>query len=414
MNQRGAGGGPGERALPLKVPYVQVPDLRRDRYGTLRLMSWWDQEVVAAARVLVVGAGAIGNEVLKNLALLGFQDLVVVDRDVVELANLSRSVLYRAADEGRPKAEVAAERVRELNPDVQIFAVNGDIERDIGLAVFRHADVVIGCLDSRAARLWVNNACRKTGTPWVDGAIQEMFGEVRVFGATGACYACTLTNADWKVLREARPCSGLAMGNILEGKVPTTPTIASIIGAIQVQEALKLVHGMGSTVGKAFVFRGITMEGDRLTLNERDDCLSHYAFGDVVELSDRGAATTTFRDLLALAEEALGGQAYIDLHGREVVSLLECPSCGHSTQLGVLEAQVTPDLAPCPHCGFAMRDPETTHTVTTLDWFVDRTPADVGLPALDIVEARTATASVAFELTGDASTAVGGGWVARR
>ena len=393
---------------------LEVPNLRRDRYGTLRLMSWWDQDVVSSARVLVVGAGAIGNEVLKNLALLGFRDIVVVDRDVVELANLSRSVLYRAADEGKPKAEVAAERARELNPDVRVDAVVGDIEHNLGLGVYRRADVVIGCLDSRAARLFVNNACRLTETPWVDGAIQEMFGEVRVFGPAGACYACTLTNADWAVLRETRPCSGLAVANVLEGKTPTTPTIASIIGAIQVQEALKLLHGMSSTAGKAFVFRGITMEGDLLTLQERTDCQSHRTLGDVVELRDRGVANTTFRDLLMLAQERLGAEAFIDLHGREVVSTLECPNCGASTPLGMLEANVTPALAPCPACAHAMRDPETTHVVTQDTWFVGRTLADVGLPALDIVEARTAAGSVGFELTGDAATAPGGQWASAR
>ncbi|MCH8857110.1 MAG: HesA/MoeB/ThiF family protein, partial [Proteobacteria bacterium] len=239
------GSGPGD--------VVAVPDLRHDRAGTLRLISWWRQEAVASANVMVVGAGAIGNEVIKNLALLGVGHVMLVDRDTVELANLSRSVLYRERDEGRSKAHVAAERAEELNPSVQVRALHGDVAVDVGLGVYRRMDVVIGCLDSREARLTVNNACWLAGIPWVDGAIQELFGEVRVFvPGQGACYACTLTDADWTILREARPCSGLALANVLEGKVPTTPTIASIIGAIEAQEALKIIHGMASPAGKAF------------------------------------------------------------------------------------------------------------------------------------------------------------------
>src|SRR4051812_5845022 len=93
-----------------------------DRYSRLRLIPWWRQERLAAARVLVVGAGALGNEVLKNLALLGVGTVHVIDLDEVEPSNLSRSVLFRAGDGGRAKAVVAAERVREINPEMTVVA----------------------------------------------------------------------------------------------------------------------------------------------------------------------------------------------------------------------------------------------------------------------------------------------------
>src|SRR5437764_7963688 len=98
----------------------------QDRYGRLRLISWWRQEKLAAARVLVVGAGALGNEVIKNLALLGVGTTHVIDLDDVEPSNLSRSVLFRAADGGRAKAEVAAERAREINPAAAVVPLRGD------------------------------------------------------------------------------------------------------------------------------------------------------------------------------------------------------------------------------------------------------------------------------------------------
>src|SRR6516165_5841408 len=93
-----------------------APDADEDRFARFRLISWWDQQRLASARVLVIGAGALGNEILKNLALLGVGRVFLADLDRVANSNLSRSVLFREADCGRPKVEVAAERAHEIYP----------------------------------------------------------------------------------------------------------------------------------------------------------------------------------------------------------------------------------------------------------------------------------------------------------
>ena len=109
-------------------------DAPEDRYTRLRQLGW-DMELLRTASVLVVGAGALGNEVLKNLALLGVGRILVVDMDRIEDTNLARSALFRPGDVGRLKAEVAAERVRDLNPDVAIMACTGTVQEAIGLGV---------------------------------------------------------------------------------------------------------------------------------------------------------------------------------------------------------------------------------------------------------------------------------------
>ena len=97
---------------------LTIPDADQDdRFARLRLISWWDQERLAQAKVLVIGAGALGNEILKNLALLGVGNVVVADRDRIENSNLSRSVLFRGEDCGLSKADVAAARAGKSIPD---------------------------------------------------------------------------------------------------------------------------------------------------------------------------------------------------------------------------------------------------------------------------------------------------------
>ena len=139
------------------------------------------QEKLRSARVLVIGAGALGNEILKNMALLGFANIVVVDLDSIEASNLSRSILYRASDVGRRKADVAADAVRNIFPDAHVHAITANVVHGLGLGLFAWADVVIAGLDNREARLWINRACWKMNKPWIDGAIEGINGVARVF-----------------------------------------------------------------------------------------------------------------------------------------------------------------------------------------------------------------------------------------
>src|SRR3954447_12449352 len=129
--------------MPEQPLRVSLDDADDDRFDRFRLIEWWDQAKLSRAKVLVVGAGALGNEIIKNLALLGVGNLFIADKDRIENSNLSRSVLYRASDTGKPKAEVAARAAKDIYPDVNVGWFDGDVVHDLGLGAFRWADVVI-------------------------------------------------------------------------------------------------------------------------------------------------------------------------------------------------------------------------------------------------------------------------------
>lgn len=377
-----------------------------DRYGRLRLIPWWRQERLAAARVLVVGAGALGNEVLKNLALLGVGTIYVIDLDEVEPSNLSRSVLFRAEDGGCAKAEVAARRAREINPDVTIHPLRGDVITDVGLGLFGDVDVVIGCLDNREARLWVNRQCWKVGTPWVDSGIQEIQGVVKVFvPPDSACYECAMTERDYQLLNVRYSCPLLKRDQILEGKVPTAPTIASMMGALEVQEALKLLHGMPVAAGSALVFNGVTNQFYSTRLPFRDDCLSHETYPPAVELP-LGAADSAAA-LFAAARPMLTGSLVLNLD-RDLVVAVECPRCGWRAEIHRPRSRVAMKESICPACQEAAR-PETLSSLGEDSPMAALSLSRLGVPAYDIVRIDGEETTGFFLLAADRAAVCGGG-----
>jgi molybdopterin/thiamine biosynthesis adenylyltransferase/DNA-binding transcriptional regulator YhcF (GntR family) len=379
---------------------IHIPNLKKDRLATFDFISWWERDKVQAARVMVVGAGALGNEVLKNLALMGVGNLFIVDFDTIEAANLSRSVLFRAEDNGQKKAEVAARRVKELNPDVHVQYFHGDVNTALGLGVFRRMDAIIGCLDNREARLSINRFAYRLNKPWVDGAIQELFGLVRVFvPGQGACYECTLTEQARREMSLRYSCPLLARQNILLGKVPTTPTISAIVGGMQSQEALKLIHQMPVNAGQVTHINGLTNEFHTTAYKPVDDCESHWVYGEITELAERKASTTSVAEMLRLAREALGHDAILELD-QEIVTQLECHQCETITDVFKPISQVSYNEGICPGCG-ELREVHMAHIVVGDEPFLNRTLLGIGVPPLHIVRARNASEYRFFELTGD-------------
>jgi molybdopterin-synthase adenylyltransferase len=380
---------------------IDITDPQTDRYASLRLIDWWDQGLLQRSRVMVWGVGALGNEVLKNLALLGVGQLLIGDFDVIEAGNLSRSVLFRTEDIGRRKVDAAAEQLRSLNPDIQVATFHGDVTEDVGIGVYRHVDLVLGCVDNRAARLAINRACWKVGTPWIDGALDVLMGMVRAFvPPASVCYECTLTEQDYQILNLRHSCPHLRAEDLLQGRMPTTPISASFTAALQVQEALKWLHGMEVNPGKAMYFNSQTFQTYTLGYNRREDCFSHETYGNVISLAV-GVDELTVGTFLETASKMVGEPVTL-LSDRKLIRRWLCPN----PQCQWIEPVYAPytrdhaDLTPCPRCG-TNRIPDLTNRLRPMPESVDVPLRQLGIPALHIVRTMSTRGINLFEFTQD-------------
>ncbi|MBC7288460.1 MAG: ThiF family adenylyltransferase [Armatimonadetes bacterium] len=357
---------------------------------------------------MVVGAGALGNEIVKNLALLGIGGIVIVDFDTIEDTNLSRAVLFRSADVGRKKAYAAAEMAREINPDCAVQPIHADVVHDVGAGVFREMDVIFGALDNREARVAINGFAWRTCRPWVDGAIEVIQGVARMFvPPDGPCYECTMSALDYKLLSIRRSCALLSRDDIILGKVPTTPTTASVVAAIQVQEAVKWLHrdrGLPVLAGRGFVFNGLTHDSYTVEYQRREDCPAHYTYPAIEELP-RGIFDTSARELLELAAREMGPDAIVEFE-RELLVGLRCTQCGTYQQRFGSLSSVSEEEARCPRCGL-LRDPDMTHGLYGHEDFLDKTLAELGLPPYDIVTFRRGPEMKHYLLAKDRDLALG-------
>ena len=376
-------------------------DFKEDKYDRLRRITWWEQERLTSATIMVAGAGAIGNEIIKNLALLGVGRILIADMDAIENSNLTRSVLFRAKDVGRYKAEVAAERASEINPDVQTKALNLNVIDDIGLGVFRRVNMVLGGLDNREARLAINQSCYRVGKPWIDGAIEVLNGFARVFmPSDGACYECTMTETDWKLVNKRKSCALLTQEQLNEGKIPTTPTSSAIIAGIQVQEMLKILHNdreLPTLAGKCYVFNGVTHDSYVVEYQRKPDCINHEILGSIEE-RPWSVHTLTLREMVDSIKKEMGKEAVVDFD-RDFISTATC-ICGESKDIFAPIHKLKASNIKCPKCGHSMSF-ENFHSLDGSETFLERTAGELGIPPLHIISGRVGMTLKHFEFSAD-------------
>lgn len=247
---------------------MTLPELNQDelyryaRHLALPEVGMEGQRTLKAGRVLCVGAGGLGSPLALYLAAAGVGTIGLVDFDVVDESNLQRQLLHGTADVGRAKLESAADRLREVNPHVEVELHSVRLSSDNALEILKGYDVVVDGTDNFPTRYLVNDACVLLGIPNVYGSVFRWEGQVSVFATNdGPCYRC--------LFREPPP-PGL-VPNCAEGGV--MGALPGIIGTMQAMETLKLLLETGSSLaGRLLIFDALEMSWREVALRRNPNC----------------------------------------------------------------------------------------------------------------------------------------------
>ncbi|WP_457636946.1 HesA/MoeB/ThiF family protein [Oceanithermus sp.] len=217
------------------------------------------QERLAAASVLVIGAGGLGSPVLLYLAAAGVGRIGIVDDDVVEMSNLNRQILYTVGDVGQPKARVAAGRLREINPDVATVAYERRFAGPEAVELVRAYDVLLDASDNFPTRNLANEAAVAAGRPLVHGSVRQFEGQAAVFNyRQGPCYRCLFPSTPAQAGEADRAIIG---------------PVAGLIGAVMANEAIKIILGAGEVLsGRLLLYDALAMEFRILKVQKNPSC----------------------------------------------------------------------------------------------------------------------------------------------
>ncbi|MCM4081944.1 adenylyltransferase/sulfurtransferase MoeZ [Paractinoplanes hotanensis] len=250
---------------PLVEPAAEltVDEIRRySRHLIIPDVGMDGQKRLKNSKVLVVGAGGLGSPALLYLAAAGVGTLGIVDFDTVDESNLQRQIIHGVSDIGRPKAESAAASIREVNPLVNVVIHNTALDVDNVKEIFSQYDLIVDGTDNFATRYMVNDAAVLLGKPYVWGSIYRFDGQASVFWEEhGPCYRC---------LYPEPPPPGM-VPSCAEGGV--LGVLCASIGSIQVNEAIKLLTGIGEPlVGRLMVYDALEMEYRKIKVRKDPNC----------------------------------------------------------------------------------------------------------------------------------------------
>ena len=385
--------------------------------GVFTLLSWFRKEKVQNAKVLVAGAGALGNEVVKNLALFGVGHIYVVDFDRIEISNLTRSVLFREEDafSHRYKAEVVAERAREINPQIEVTPIVGNLFSEVGLGLYKSVDVIIGCLDSRLARYQLNRMAIRAGKTWIDGSIENLTGVVRVYTPGISCYECGLSREEFNIIMLRTGCADVVRSQTSQGRVATTPVSASIVGAVQVQEAMKIIHldsyeegkrPFTTLQGKMWRYEGLTNSISTYKFASwKSSCPSHEKWYPVIEAENLNADMTVGNVLEALKELTGASAVEINMMNNKFVEAIISDNPEKEFKVMIPESKlddlISSDAEMRKLSYKTLFHKKFYENIDAEFPYKNLTLKEIGIPAFDVLRVATDKGEFFVELSGD-------------
>lgn len=402
-----------------KFEIKQIQDSDENPFDRQERISWWSQDRLRNAKIMIVGAGAIGNETLKNLCLLGIGYIFIVDFDTISKSNLSRTLLFRSSDGGQKKAEIAAQRVKDLflEPTAKADWFHGDLVWELGTGIFKQMDLVLGCVDNVETRLAINRQCWLAGVPWIDAGIYELAGHISVFVPPHSCYQCSVSSAQLAAVRTRYSCDNFKRKMLNEGKVPTVQVTSAFVSSIQVQEALKLLCGQETIAGKSIVFQGKINDFDTILLPKNESCAAHASYPKTKLLNiSTDISLREFLNIVSRPEYSDQG-AQLDFRSdRTFVASVRCRSCSDWIELNFPNFRIYDTDTICKKCvatgvNLSSVSPEIPAEKITIDLFnLENTPAKIlemsltrlGIPPCHILAVLDRHGEYQYyELTGD-------------
>jgi sulfur-carrier protein adenylyltransferase/sulfurtransferase len=250
--------------------------LRYSRHLIMPEVGMEGQQKLKAARVLCIGAGGLGSPLALYLGAAGVGTLGIVDFDVVDYTNLQRQIIHTTADVGRKKLDSAAEKLKAINPFLNIRKFETRLSSDNALELFRDFDIIADGTDNFPTRYLVNDACVLTGKPNVYGSIFRFEGQASVFATKdGPCYRC---------LYSEPPPPGLVPSCAEGGVLGILP---GLVGVIQATEVIKLILGKGdSLIGRLLLVDALSMKFRELKLRKNPDCPACGTHRTITKLID--------------------------------------------------------------------------------------------------------------------------------
>ncbi len=236
--------------------------LRYSRHLIMPEVGMEGQQKLKAAKVLCIGAGGLGSPLALYLTAAGVGTLGIVDFDVVDYTNLQRQIIHTTADVGRKKLDSAADKLKAINPYINLRTFDTRLSSANALELFREFDIIADGTDNFPTRYLVNDACVLTGKPNVYGSIFRFEGQASVFAAEdGPCYRC---------LYPEPPPPGLVPSCAEGGVLGILP---GLIGVIQATETIKLILGAGDPlIGRLLLVDALGMKFRELKLRKNPDC----------------------------------------------------------------------------------------------------------------------------------------------
>jgi len=339
---------------------------------------------------VLVGAGALGNQVFQTLGLLGTGRVTVVDPDVVDPTNLARSVLFRCQDLlGRNKAEALAEVARPLFPASEIVPIPREIA-DVGFQDISLADMIFSCVDSDLSRLEIAYISTKLDLPVVDAALGTQnysHGRVTFFaGKTAACFGCRLTSEKRRELltlwdAEVHSCAVDALA--IEDRVfPSTPTMAAVVGAMQVELGLRSLIAYQQGGPRKSVSVEITIDEpmhlEKIQVPLSEACPFHDSDGTLIESPGPSTQTTVTR-LLESARQSNAPRSTLVLDW-PLCTMAKCLDCGHSWH-PMMRIALVRKRGACPVCNsYRVADQQSVRSLEYGSPWASLTLAQLGLP----------------------------------